>query len=133
MVRVFMMVLMALLVVSCGQVPSPLANTTWALTALNGNVIEEQPKPSLHFAAGTLDGKSFCNSYSAEYQLNGDAITITPIVATEMACEDMILNIVEQEYFATLNTVIRYAVEGNELRLFDANGVVVILLRNPAS
>lgn len=129
MVRLWMLVLAALLVVSCGQAPSSLANTSWELMALNGNMIEEQTKPSLHFAADTLDGKSFCNSYSAEYQLNGESITIAPIVATEMGCEDMILNIVEREYFTTLNAVTRYALEGDELQLFDLNGVVVVLLR----
>lgn len=133
MLRVIMVVLAALLVVSCGQAPSPIANTAWELVAVNGNVIEEQTIPSLYFEDGTLKGQGFCNSYSAEYQLNGDAITITPVVATEMACEDVILNIVEREYFTTLNAVTRYAVEGNELRLFDLNGVVVVLLRNAAS
>ncbi|MFN5058570.1 MAG: META domain-containing protein [Chloroflexota bacterium] len=132
MVRVLMLVLVMLVLVSCGQAPSPLTNTTWELVALNGNVVEEQTTPSLHFADGNLDGKGFCNSYSAEYQLNGDAITIAPIVATEMACEDMIFNIVEREYFSTLNAVTRYAVVGNELQLFDLNGVVVVLLRKSA-
>ncbi|MFZ9859394.1 MAG: META domain-containing protein [Roseiflexaceae bacterium] len=129
MLRVFMLVLVVLMIVSCGQAPSPLNNTDWQLVALNGNMVEEQMIPSLRFADGKIEGNGFCNSYSAEYQLNGDALTITPVVATEMACEDMILNIVEREYFTTLNAVTRYAIEGNELRFFDLNGVVVVLLR----
>lgn len=129
MVRVLMMVLVALMVVSCGQAPSPLNNATWELVAVNGNVIEEPNMPILRFGEGNLEGKGFCNSYSAEYQVNGDALTIAPIVATEMACEDVIFNILEREYFTTLNGVTRYGVDGDTLQLFDANGVVIVLFR----
>ena len=129
MVRVLMVVLVALIVVSCGQAPSPLNNATWELVAVNGNVIEEPNMPILRFGEGNLEGKGFCNSYSAEYQVNGDALTIAPIVATEMACEDVVFNILEREYLTTLNGVTRYGVDGDTLQLFDANGVVIVLFR----
>lgn len=129
MVRILMVVLVALIVVSCGQAPSPLNNATWELVAVNGNVIEEPNMPILRFGEGNLEGKGFCNSYSAEYQVNGDALTIAPIVATEMACEDVVFNILEREYFTTLNGATRYSVDGDTLQLFDANGVVIVLFR----
>jgi putative lipoprotein len=129
MVRILMVVLVALIVVSCGQAPSSLNNATWELVAVNGNVIEEPNVPILRFGEGNLEGKGFCNSYSAEYQVNGDALTIAPIVATEMACEDVIFNILEREYLTTLNGATRYSVDGDTLQLFDANGAVIVLFR----
>jgi len=129
MVRILMVVLVALIVVSCGQAPSSLNNATWELVAVNGNVIEEPNMPILRFGEGNLEGKGFCNSYSAEYQVNGDALTIAPIVATEMACEDVIFNILEREYLTTLNGATRYSVDGDTLQLFDANGAVIVLFR----
>ena len=129
MVRILMVVLVALIVVSCGQAPSPLNNATWELVAVNGNVIEEPNMPILRFGEGNLEGKGFCNSYSADYQVNGDALTIAPIVATEMACEDVVFNILEREYLTTLNGATRYSVDGDTLQLFDANGAVIVLFR----
>jgi heat shock protein HslJ len=129
MVRILMVVLVALIVVSCGQAPSPLNNATWELVAVNGNVIKEPNMPILRFGEGNLEGKGFCNSYAAEYQVNGDALTIAPIVATEMACEDAVFNILEREYLTTLNGVTRYGIDGDTLQLFDANGAVIVLFR----
>jgi putative lipoprotein len=129
MVRILMVVLVALIVVSCGQAPSSLNNATWELVAVNGNVIEEPNMPILRFGEGNIEGKGFCNSYSAEYQVNGDALTIAPIVATEMACEDVVFNILEREYLTTLNGATRYSVDGDTLQLFDANGAVIVLFR----
>jgi heat shock protein HslJ len=130
MVRMVMMVLIALMMVSCGaNAQIPLNNTAWQVVAVNGSGYEDQNAPVLRFGDGTIEGKGLCNSYSAEYQVNGDALTITPIVATEMACEDMILNILERDYFTTLNIVKRYAIVGDELQLFDVNDAVVVLLR----
>jgi heat shock protein HslJ len=130
MVRMVMMVLIALMMVSCGaNAQIPLNNTAWQVVAVNGSGYEDQNAPVLRFGDGAIEGKGLCNSYSAEYQVNGDALTITPIVATEMACEDMILNILERDYFTTLNIVKRYAIVGDELQLFDVNDAVVVLLR----
>ena len=130
MVRMVMMVLIALMMVSCGtSAQSPLSNTAWQVVSVNGSAYEEQNAPVLRFGDGTIEGKGFCNSYSAEYQVNGDALTITPIVATEIACEDVIFNIVERDYFVALNAVTRYTIAGDELQLFDMNDAVIVVLR----
>lgn len=130
MVRIVMMMVIALMMVSCGtSAQSPLSNTAWQVVSVNGDVLDAPKIPTLSFGDGTIKGDGLCNSYSAEYQINGDALTITPIVATEMACEDVIFNIVERDYFGTLNAVSRYAIVGEELQLFDANDAVIVVLR----
>lgn len=130
MARILMLMMVALILVSCGgTASSPLHATAWQLLEVNGSGYNEQNTPVLRFGNGKLEGQGFCNTYSAEYNVNGDALTINPIVATEIACEDMILNILESDYFATLRVVTRYAIEGDELKLFDVNDAVVVLLR----
>ena len=130
MVRMVMMVLIALMMVSCGtSTQSPLSNTAWQVVSVNGSTIDAPKIPTLSFGDGTIKGDGLCNSYSAEYQVNGEALTITPIVATEMACEDVIFNIVERDYFVTLNAVTRYTIAGDELQLFDMNDAVIVVLR----
>lgn len=130
MVRFVMCVLVAMMMVSCAQVAqNSLNQTAWQLVEVNGNGYDNQDTPVLRFGDGTIEGKGFCNSYSAEYQVNGDALTITPIVATEMACENVIFNILEGDYFKALNAVKRYEIAGDQLQLFDGNDVVIVLLR----
>ena len=130
MVRMVMMVLIALMMVGCGaSAQIPLNNTAWQVVAVNGSDYEDQNAPVLRFGESTIEGKGICNSYSAEYQVNGDALTITPIVATEMACEDVIFNITEQEYFTALNVVTRYLIDGDALQLQNLNGDVIVSLR----
>ena len=133
MVRMVMMVLIALMMVSCGQsAQSPLNNTAWQLVEVNGSGYDNSDTPVLRFGNGTIEGKGFCNSYSAEYTVDGDAVSITPIVATEMACEDVIFNILESDYFNALHAAKRYEIVGDELQLFDANNTVIVLLRKAA-
>lgn len=128
--RLILLVMTVVLLVSCSQaVTSPLSNTAWQVISVNGNAVEGQNVPTLRFDASTIEGKGLCNSYSAEYQVNGDALTITPVVATEMACEDVIFNIIEQDFFGALNVVTGYAIRGDDLQLLDLNGAVIVLLR----
>lgn len=128
--RIILLMMLAVLLVSCSQSPtSPLSNTAWQVISVNGNALEAQNIPTLRFGTGTIEGKGLCNSYSAEYQVNGDALTITPVVATEMACEDVIFNIVEQDFLGALNVVTGFAIRGDDLQLLDLNGAVIVLLR----
>lgn len=130
MIRVVMLLVVALMLVSCGStVSSPLNATAWQLMEVNGSGYTEQKTPILRFGNAKIEGEGFCNTYTAAYQVNGDALTVTSLVATEMACEDLTLNILESDYFGTLRAVTRYAIVGDELQLFDPNGTAVVLLR----
>lgn len=130
MMRILMVLVVSWVLVACSQpAVNPLNNTSWQLVSINGEKLEPTETPVLRFGNGTLDGQGFCNSYSADYQVNGDALSIAPVVATEKACEDTIFNILEHNYFTALNTTARYVVNGDELQFLDVNNAVIVLLR----
>jgi heat shock protein HslJ len=67
---------------------------------------------------GNLSGNAGCNTYSGAYKVNGDQITIGPLVSTMMACNEP-AGVMEQEaqYLAALQSAATYQIEGNVLQL----------------
>lgn len=130
MIRVLIGALMVLALVACGQpATNSLNNTSWQLVEVNGAGYDNQDTPVLKFGDKTLDGQGFCNTYSADYKAQGDTLSIAPVVATEMACEDVVFNILERDYFTALSSATHYTIQGTELQLLDADNTVVVLLR----
>jgi heat shock protein HslJ len=78
--------------------------------------------------SGTVSGFGGCNNYSAGYETEGRQLTIGPAVTTLMACPPEEESI-EQAFFATLDTVERYQILGDQLRLFYDGGEQVITFR----
>jgi len=67
---------------------------------------------------GNLSGNAGCNTYNGAYKVNGDQITIGPLVSTMMACNEP-AGVMEQEaqYLAALQSAATYQIEGNVLQL----------------
>ena len=67
---------------------------------------------------GTLSGNSGCNTYSGEYKVSGNQITIGPLASTMMACSEP-EGVMEQEtqYLAALQSAAIYEIEGNVMQL----------------
>lgn len=69
--------------------PLDLADTSWVLSGLiDGNATSspaEGDPVTLNFTADQLSGKA-CNTFNGGYTLEGDQITIGPLVSTRMAC-----------------------------------------------
>jgi len=67
---------------------------------------------------GNLSGNAGCNTYSGAYKLNGDQITVGPLVSTMMACSEP-AGVMEQEaqYLAALQSAATYQIEGNVMQL----------------
>lgn len=68
-------------------------------------------------AASELAGDAGCNTYSAEYTLDGDRISVGEVVSTDMACEPAEAMDAEQAYLDALGQVERATLEGDELVL----------------
>jgi heat shock protein HslJ len=99
-----------------------LEGTSWILTALNGAAPLPDTTITASFEAdGNLSGSDGCNRYGANYEVDGDKITITPGMSTMMACPDPVM---EQagEYMAALTLAISYQIQGDTLELLDAGG-----------
>ncbi|MEZ4557560.1 MAG: META domain-containing protein [Caldilineaceae bacterium] len=110
-------------VVDQTEVGPTLENTDWLLTGMvdaDGAMINEFAADAITatFADGSLSGNAGCNNYFTSYTVDGDALTTGRGGATMMACPEPVM-IQEQTYLANLTAVTRYAIVGDELRLFD--------------
>lgn len=114
--------------------PEPqLLGTSWTVTSIGGRPVSS-PRPLTFVIArdSRISGYSGCNSYSAEATITGTTITLGMAVATQMACLSPVMD-QEMDYFAALEAVTAYRVEGDSLRLLDAAGVPMIgLVRAPS-
>lgn len=97
--------------------------TSWNLVEMNGEPVPEEGEATLDFDEGQANGKSFCNSFFADYELEGETLSFGPIGATLMACADMEP---ENAYFAALAEVVAYEMVGEALHLQNENGEVVL-------
>jgi heat shock protein HslJ len=81
-----------------------LEGPTWSLTGAGGFTVPDAVTITATFDAGTVAGSGGCNRYTAPYEVDGDALTIEPAAATQMACAAPIAA-AEQAYFAALGAV----------------------------
>jgi heat shock protein HslJ len=101
-----------------------LSGTSWEVTSYNNGqqavtgVLAGTTLTADFASDGTLSGNSGCNTFSGEYKVNGDQITIGPLASTMMACSDP-AGVMDQEtqYLAALQSAATYQIEGNVLQL----------------
>ena len=82
--------ILALSLMGCGGAGSrsgdPLDGTSWTLMAYR----KSKPIPGTTITAtfedGRIHGSAGCNSYSGSYKVSGDAIVVSDLAWTEMAC-----------------------------------------------
>ena len=95
-----------------------LEGTPWVLASGVDVPGWEAHAPSAQFADGRLSGSSGCNRYSADYTLDGDALTLGPAVATKMACPGT-AGAVETAFTGTLGRATGWRMDGEQLVLVD--------------
>jgi heat shock protein HslJ len=72
---------------------------------------------------GSLSGSAGCNNYSGTYEVDGENISIGPLVTTRMACEEPEGTMEqESEYLAALETVSTWSIDGDVLDLRTSEG-----------
>lgn len=109
--------------------PQTLEGTSWAILQIGGmDALADRPA-KLGFADGRISGTTGCNSFSGRYDVNTTALTLGPIVATQMGCpgtameqETRLLAILK----GTLGMTFR---NGDTLILTGANGRTVVARR----
>lgn len=91
----------------------PPVGTTWALTELDGAPFEG--RATLHFAGdGVLAGQAPCNTFRGSIDGPGEAFSIGPLAATQMACPDLDL---ETAYLQALGEASHAEISGETLTL----------------
>jgi heat shock protein HslJ len=92
----------------------PLEETEWTL--VDGVDAPDDSVPTLTLADGSASGFGGCNNFNGAYELDGDSITIGPLAATLMACEDD-KSAAEAAYLPALEAADAWVIEGGELVL----------------
>ena len=95
-------------VLQYGAAPADaLAGTSWNVTGINnGNQAVVSPATgttvTLVFGTdGTVSGSGGCNTYNGNVAVDGDAISFGPLVSTQMACPQPVMD-QETQFFAAL-------------------------------
>jgi putative lipoprotein len=114
-----LLVVAALLQAGCGGddedgAAPTLEGTEWTL--VDGVDAPDDSVPTLTLADGSASGFGGCNTFNGGYELDGDSITIGPLAATLMACEDA-KSAAEAAYLPALEAVDSWAIEDGELVL----------------
>ena len=103
-----------------------LEGTHWALVSL-GKPGEETPviegsNVTLEFEDdGQVGGSGGCNSYSGQYQVDGNTIAFPEVVSTLMACADEQITAQETRYLQALGTTGRYTIADDRLSIMYDN------------
>ena len=74
------------------------------------------------FDAKQVSGESGCNSFSGEYTVNGDTISIGTLASTLRACADPAVDAQEAKYLQALALAKTFTVTGDRLDLFREDG-----------
>ncbi|KYK35859.1 MAG: META domain-containing protein [Theionarchaea archaeon] len=135
---VLSIVVLSSVAVGCiGQATQELEGTLWKLDSYvnsDGNVVSVLPntKITAQFQGGTVGGSAGCNTYSGDYTINGNAITIGPLSSTRMYCT-VPVGIMEQEYdyLTALESATGYEIEGNTMEMTNADGDVILIFAAP--
>jgi ABC-type amino acid transport substrate-binding protein/heat shock protein HslJ len=117
-----------------GAPSNPLAGSSWEVTAYyDGNagematVLGGTTLTAAFGPGGDLNGSGGCNTYSARYVVEGNALSISPPRSTSMTCEEP-AGIMEQEavFLVALQATASFSIEADQLYLSDASGQVVL-------
>ena len=115
--------------------PTNLSDTQWQLMSYGepGSetpVIEETEVVLLFEGDGQASGSSGCNSFGAQYEVANSTISISELIATEIACPGE--GIMEQEmaYFQALRSAESFELIDGELRIWYNDGVLNFVSMN---
>jgi heat shock protein HslJ len=112
----------------CGGAPvSLLTGGEWLVEDVAGGGVIDNAEVTIEFLAdGSVFGSGGCNRYSGGFTLTGEGLGFGPAATTMMACPEAASNM-EQSFFQTLSTVIRFDIsDTGALMLYDAEGAQVI-------
>lgn len=76
------------------------ANGAWVAVSANTDLRFGQPYPTLVIDGGRVSGTGGCNRYSGDVVITGQAINVTNLASTEMACSPAIME--QERLFLTL-------------------------------
>lgn len=109
-----------------------LRGVEWTLVSIEG--FGELPDNPVTFSVdneGRAGGSGPCNGYFGGAKIDGEAISLSQIGATQMACEPARMK-AERAYFDALGEVKAYAIDDGQLVLTDSGGKEVLRFKKGA-
>ena len=125
--------LIPLLLIGCAsEAPPNFEGTSWKLDTYLSNTDHlvspiSSTKLTLEFKDGRISGSSGCNSFFANYDVEGKSMSFGLMGATKMFCSNPGVMEQEQTYLSRLESIKSYKLEGNKLSLIDGNGKTVLV------
>ena len=95
-------------------------------------MIEGSEVSAVFDSDGEVSGSTGCNSYSGPFETDGDALSIGPLAATEMFCEEP-EGVMDQEqaFLAAMENAAVYELAEDRLTLRDADGATQVTFVAP--
>ena len=113
-------------------IPAPLVNTQWTVTMLSGNppAASDAGAPlTLQFGGkDTVIGSGGCTSFRGPVAGDDARLVLGPLSAGTASCGEAV-DRQEQSYLQALQAVTSYALDGDDLILFDTAGQELVRAR----
>ena len=78
------------------EAPIELADTRWQVTHIKGKSVGEVEVTLMFEADGRVHGRSGCNQYFGQWQLDGPMLSLSQLAASKMACEPERMRVEDQ-------------------------------------
>ncbi|MBX3061093.1 MAG: META domain-containing protein, partial [Anaerolineae bacterium] len=114
------------LTVTVNQV-NPLANSSWALTAMNvtGALVPGTSVTAFFGSGNALSGFGGCNNYNGSYFVSGASLSIGSITSSMMIC-DTAVSQQETLYLSLLQAAATFEIQGATLIVRNAGGQEIL-------
>lgn len=127
--NVFLTFLLAIVLVGACASGSAreLRDREWRMVWVEGDATmpAEATTPTARFDRdGRFSANTGCNSAGAAYVVDGDALTIRPLIMTKRACLDPERNRLERRYMDAIEKTRRFRIANGELELLSEDGSV---------
>jgi heat shock protein HslJ len=125
-----LVVVIAIVLAACasGAANTELLDRDWTLISPNAH--DGLTAPTIRFGTdGRVSGSTGCNMTNGSYTVNGDAVTMGPMITTRRACVEERGNELERTYVTALEAARRFRIVNGELELLDGSGSVVARFR----
>ncbi len=115
---------------SAAETNATLDGATWMLLSLNGQTVLAESEVTAVFNPdeNRMNGLAGCNNYFAEYEVDGDMLSITAPGATRMICAEPD-GLMQQEdtYLQSLSTIANYKIQDDKLEMTNSSGERVLV------
>lgn len=112
--------------------PTPLVGPTWAIDGLVDRQVATSvlagTDPHIVFGQDGAEGDAGCNTFIAQYTVDGQALSFGPIEATEMACQEPGVMDQEAAILRALSSTAGFEIQGASMTLKDAAGAPLMTL-----